>query len=705
MKQNLAVIVLNYNDATSTIKYVNTIEKYKCIDKIVVIDNLSPDGSYEKLKSLTSKKIDVIVSDGNKGYAYGNNFAIRYLNKEYGEFKYIAISNPDVEVSEESYNKCLEFLDKHNKVAITAPRMYDINDNPHPLSGWKIRSLKGDVRDSSLLLTEIYQKPHIECYPKEYLNKKVCYVDCVAGSFFIIRHSIFKELDYFDENTFLYFEEDILGNKIKQAGYKNVVLNTCKFNHYESVTVDKNMSFMKKYKNLQKSKKYYHKNYNERCNTKTTGWKILVLDFVTWFRNIEEKSAPIVTKLKLDKLFRFIRAIHIREIPLKLVKLLLLIINIILLPITWLLKLLRKRKKVLYFSLVTWKWIKQRPHFVALELVKEGNYNVDYRYQTLYDKYMPNQDNLHVKNKIEKLNNFHIKSFKILPATTKFRTNINSVWSIIRTSFWNYDKVILTHPNQTDFFFMGLFKIKGTKIYYECMDNYEGWELDSYGYRYKQNRLIQHSEHIIVTAKKLKNKIISQHNCENKITIVRNGYDKNLFENYKKIKTTLKHPNITYIGTIDDWFDFKSVIEFAINNKDFNINIIGPINDNVKNITDNIKNKNIKFHGPIEHNSVPQYIKDSDVLMMPFIVNDIIEYVDPVKLYEYLYMKKSVVTTYWNELEQFKDMVYFYKGPKDFEKKVKKAINNKLIETNEYKELMANSNWNERLKEYLDAIK
>lgn len=705
MAKKLAVIVLNYNDATSTIKYVNMIKNYKCIDKIIVVDNLSPDNSYKKLKKLSDSKVDVIISDGNKGYAYGNNFAIRYLNEKYGEYKYIAISNPDVDVPEDSYNKCLKFLDKNDDVAIAAPRMYDINDKPHPLSGWKLRSLKGDIMDSSLLLTEIFQRPHIECYSSDYLNQDVAFVDCIAGSFFIIRHSMFKDVGYFDEGTFLYFEEDILGNKLRKQNYKNVVLNTCKFNHYESVTIDKNMNFMKKYKNLQKSKRYYHKNYNDACNTSLTSWKIWILDFFTWFRGVEEKCAPILVKLKIDKLFRKIRRTVFTDFLLKVTKLILLILNVVLFPITFIMKKLRRRKKVLYFSLVTWKWIKQRPHFVALELAQYANYNVDYRYQELYGKYMPNEEGKHVKNKIEKNTNFHVKPFKIFPATTNFRTKINSIWSVIRTSFWNYDKIILTHPNQTDFFFMKLQKIKGTKIYYECMDNYEGWEQDVEGFRNKQSRLIGCSEHVIVTAEKLRNKLVEMYNCENKITIVRNGYDHNLFEKFKKVKTNLKHPNIVYIGTVDDWFDFESIIKFAENNKTFNIDIIGPINDNVKKFINEIKSKNIKFHGPIEHNFVPQYIFDSDVLIMPFIVNDIIEYVDPVKLYEYLYMKKPVVTTYWKELEQFKGMVYFYDGPKDFDRKVKEAITKKFECTSAYEKLINDSKWNERLKEYIKVIK
>ena len=699
MKNNLAVIILNYNDPTNTIRYVNEIKKYKCIDRIIVVDNKSPDGSYEKLRKLSVDNIDVIETDGNKGYAYGNNYAIRYLNDKYGEHNYIVISNPDVEVSEDAYNKCLEFLDNNSDVAICAPRMYDINDKPHQLSGWKLRNLHNDIMDSSPALTALVNRPHLERYTAKYLSKDIAYVDCCAGSFFMIRHEAFKKVNYFDENTFLYFEEDILGNKLKKSGYKNVVLNTCKFKHYESVTVDQNMTSYRKFKNLQKSKRYYHTHYNDKCNKWYNKWKIIRLDFVTLFRPIEDK-------IHLSKLTAKLCPIISKGIVTLFLKFLILLIQILLLPVSYISRKLRRKEKVLYFSLVTWKWIKQRPHFVAMELVNTGKYKVDYRYQALYDRFTPDHEKKNlVKNKVEKIKNFRILPFKIFPAVTRFRIFLNSNIAFFRTSFWNYDTIILTHPNQIDFFFMKVHKLKKTKFIYEAMDNYEEWEEDKDGYLDKQRRLIQNSKHLIVSSDKLRTKFIEMYGLKDDyITLVRNGYDRRTFEAYEKINTNLKHPSITYIGTVDDWFDFDSINEYAKKHKDIYFNIIGPMNPAVKEIAKNIEADNVIFHGPIEHHLVPKYIEDSEIMMMPFLINDIIEYVDPVKLYEYLYMKKPVVSSYWKELDQFDGLVYFYHEKEEFEDVINKALNTKFKENDKYKKLINDSTWENRLEEYFKVL-
>lgn len=81
---SVAIIVLNYNDNENTKKYVNQIEDYKIVDKILVVDNKSTNKEeLKKLSTLKSKKVEIISSDKNGGYAYGNNYGIKYLDKVY----------------------------------------------------------------------------------------------------------------------------------------------------------------------------------------------------------------------------------------------------------------------------------------------------------------------------------------------------------------------------------------------------------------------------------------------------------------------------------------------------------------------------------------------------------------------------------------------------------------------------------------------
>ena len=212
------IIILNYNTADDTVKYVNKIKNYSVLDKIIVVDNLSSENNcMEKLNKLKNDKIYVIRAEKNGGYSYGNNFGMKYLNDLKEEFDYIIISNPDIEVAEEAIKKCIEFLEKNKKAAVCAPKMVDSNQNPVRRSSWKIRKPLIDMINSTRL-TEIlfWWAVRKGEYSFEDYKKSELKVEAVSGAFFVIKYDVFEKCNFFDENTFLFYEEDILANKIKK---------------------------------------------------------------------------------------------------------------------------------------------------------------------------------------------------------------------------------------------------------------------------------------------------------------------------------------------------------------------------------------------------------------------------------------------------------------------------------------------------------
>ena len=65
-----------------------------------------------------------------------------------------------------------------------------------------------------------------------YKNKRsIIPVDIVMGAFFGIRQTILKEIGYFDDNTFLYYEEEILFIRLKRINKQNYLLTNYNFKH------------------------------------------------------------------------------------------------------------------------------------------------------------------------------------------------------------------------------------------------------------------------------------------------------------------------------------------------------------------------------------------------------------------------------------------------------------------------------------------
>ena len=259
----LAVIVVNFNDEKDTLKYVKEITEYEVVDKIVVVDNKStnPD-CFEKLETLRNEKVDVIQSERNGGYSYGNNFGIKYLEDKGLEFDYYAISNPDIEISKEAIKKTIEFLNNNPNVGVAAPKMVNSKDKRIRRSAWKFRTFGRDVVYSSRILELLFYKVlrNGEYSEADYENDTL-QVDCISGAFFIIKKNVFHEITGFDENVFLFYEEDILAKRLQEKKYLIYSLNNISFKHYESQTIGKTLSYYKKIKELYISKMYYHNTY------------------------------------------------------------------------------------------------------------------------------------------------------------------------------------------------------------------------------------------------------------------------------------------------------------------------------------------------------------------------------------------------------------------------------------------------------------
>ena len=161
------MIILNYNDFETTKKYLKMIKDYKSLDCIIVVDNNSSDRSYEKLKKFENEKIVVLRSDKNGGYGYGNNIGIKFAIKRYNKCN-IIISNPDIEVKDDTIKLMAKYLNNNLRVAIVSPV---IKEHGTLNRGWK---LSNGYKEMILSIPVIGKKLRnkIIGYPPSHYNKK-----------------------------------------------------------------------------------------------------------------------------------------------------------------------------------------------------------------------------------------------------------------------------------------------------------------------------------------------------------------------------------------------------------------------------------------------------------------------------------------------------------------------------------------------------
>ena len=243
-------LIVNYNDYENTNKLVSNIKDYKCIDKIIVVDNNSKLEEKELLKNISSA--EVLYLEENKGYSSAINYGSKYLINKLGDC-YIIVSNADIIInSEKDIKKLISNFD--NNTAIVSPI---INEHGIYNKGWKLPKPKHEILSNIPIVSKKIKKK-LEYDLKEEITK----VDVVSGCFFIIDSRVLESIDYLDENVFLYYEENILSVKIKKINKDILIDKTVEIIHNHSVTIDKNLKKIKKYKILKQSQFYFNKKYN-----------------------------------------------------------------------------------------------------------------------------------------------------------------------------------------------------------------------------------------------------------------------------------------------------------------------------------------------------------------------------------------------------------------------------------------------------------
>ena len=246
------IIVLNYNDYKTCISFVSEILDYSCVDVIIIVDNKSTDNSYQILLKIKSEKVIVIQTEENKGYAYGNNVGMKFAVDNFSDLKNIIISNPDIHVKEKDFNDIVSKLS--DGYGMSTGLIYNYNNKSLKKElasnfGWKIPSYKDMIANCFLLLYKIKRsifRSSIYLDFEKVKDKDIISTEAVPGCFFALSVDAAKQIDYMDENTFLYGEETILGWKLKEKGYKACIVNNTEILHENSISISKSIKCNKK---------------------------------------------------------------------------------------------------------------------------------------------------------------------------------------------------------------------------------------------------------------------------------------------------------------------------------------------------------------------------------------------------------------------------------------------------------------------------
>ena len=241
----LALVVLNYNDADNTLKILGNVADYSVFDKVIVVDNASNDDSKIRLKSFCEKrdKIFFVENQENKGYGAGNNVGI-FVAKKLG-MDLALIANPDTDFEERVIKVVKSVMVKNYNISICAP-LVETNDvygsRENVLKGascWPMRDFMHSLVENGPICRRLFTKAlH---YDRNFYNAKIRKVGAVLGALLMVRVEDFLRVSGYDENMFLYGEEDLLSKKMADIGKKTVVVTGYKYKHIHSASIKKSL--------------------------------------------------------------------------------------------------------------------------------------------------------------------------------------------------------------------------------------------------------------------------------------------------------------------------------------------------------------------------------------------------------------------------------------------------------------------------------
>ena len=236
------LVILNYIDYETTIKLLQAVKNCDALDHIAVVDNASPNDSYNELRKYQGGKVSVIQSGRNGGYAFGNNVGIKYLADNIG-VDIVGIANPDVMFGNELVAEMKRLFREYPDYAAITGKLVDEegrfigggradkytvrNRLKQTLLGFitpLIRYVRGTNTDNTL-------KRQIEAEMSR--GGDIVQLWLVQGCLFFARVSDLRKIDFLDEHTFMYCEEQILATKLERLGKKSGISTTAEFRHME----------------------------------------------------------------------------------------------------------------------------------------------------------------------------------------------------------------------------------------------------------------------------------------------------------------------------------------------------------------------------------------------------------------------------------------------------------------------------------------
>ncbi len=232
----LSVIIVNYNVKYFLEQALLSVRRASRGLEVEtwVVDNNSVDDSVHMVQE-KFPEVHLIQNKDNPGFSIANNQAIRQSKGEY-----VLLLNPDTVVEEDTFEKCIAFMDDRPDAGGLGVRMIDGSGAflPESKRGFPspwVAFCKTAGLSRLFPKSRLFNRYHLGYLDEMETNE----VEVLAGAFMFMRRSVLDEVGLLDEAFFMYGEDIDLSYRIIQGGYKNYYLPETSIIHYKGESTKK----------------------------------------------------------------------------------------------------------------------------------------------------------------------------------------------------------------------------------------------------------------------------------------------------------------------------------------------------------------------------------------------------------------------------------------------------------------------------------
>lgn len=220
-KVDVVFVVLVYANTQDIREFIDSVRYLECSYKIIIVNSYYNDESLKIMQQIAVENRCDFINVENKGYSYGNNKGIEFARNNY-IFDFLVISNADIIVRKFD----VQILNKYSDVVIGPKIITSTGKNQNPFYPYK----KIFPRMENFFLRRKIKLGYYIIIALNKICKKLLSIKMLIekkdfekvyalhGSFIIFSKGALQKIkDIFDENIFLFSEEVVLAEKMKEC--------------------------------------------------------------------------------------------------------------------------------------------------------------------------------------------------------------------------------------------------------------------------------------------------------------------------------------------------------------------------------------------------------------------------------------------------------------------------------------------------------